>query len=93
MALSTGIAPVEKPREQSSEISSERTKIIHRVDVMMTKREIAHILSEIAFYLRLKQDNPYKSLAYERAARALLTAMLLHLRDPLGASRGYTFMD
>ncbi|HEU4502025.1 MAG TPA: DNA polymerase/3'-5' exonuclease PolX [Nitrospira sp.] len=75
MALSTGLAPVEKPREQSSEISSERTKIIHRVDMMMTKRDIAHILSEIAFYLRLKQDNPYKSLAYERAARALLTCL------------------
>ena len=38
----------------------------------MTKREIARHLSEIAFYLRLKDDNPYKSAAYERAARALL---------------------
>jgi DNA polymerase (family X) len=40
--------------------------------IMMTKRQIARILSEIAFYLRLKGDNPYKSIAYERAARALL---------------------
>lgn len=39
---------------------------------MTTKREIARILSEIAFYLRLRGDNPYKSAAYERAARALL---------------------
>ena len=39
---------------------------------MRTKREIARILSEIAFYLRLRGDNPYKSAAYERAARALL---------------------
>src|SRR6476646_3826459 len=39
---------------------------------MMTKREIARLLSEIAFFLRLKNDNPYKSAAYERAARALL---------------------
>ena len=38
----------------------------------MTKREIARHLSEIAFYLRLKDDNPHKSAAYERAARALL---------------------
>ena len=39
---------------------------------MMTKREIARHLSEIAFYLRLKDDNSYKSSAYERAGRALL---------------------
>ena len=39
---------------------------------MMTKREIARHLSEIAFYLRLKDANPHKSVAYERAARALL---------------------
>jgi len=38
----------------------------------MTKRDIARTLSEIAFYLRLKGGNPYKPLAYERAARALL---------------------
>ena len=56
---------------------------------MMTKREIAHILSEIAFYLRLKQDNPYKSLAYERAARALLTA----LHEPHQLLTGDTLTD
>lgn len=39
---------------------------------MMTKRELARHLSEIAFFLRLKDDNPYKSAAYERAGRALL---------------------
>ena len=55
----------------------------------MTTREIAHILSEIAFYLRLKQDNPYKSLAYERAARALLTA----LHEPHQLLTGDTLTD
>jgi DNA polymerase (family 10) len=39
---------------------------------MVTKRHIARVLSEIAFYLRLKGGNPYKSAAYARAARALL---------------------
>src|SRR5689334_9420615 len=39
---------------------------------MMTKREIARHLSEIAFYLRLKDDNSYRSSAYERAGRDLL---------------------
>jgi len=38
----------------------------------MTKRDIARVLSEIGFYLRLKEGNPYKAVAYERAARALL---------------------
>ena len=38
----------------------------------MTKRQIARILFEIAFFLRLKDGNPYKSRAYEGAARALL---------------------
>lgn len=56
---------------------------------MMTKREIAHILSEIAFYLRLKEDNPYKSLAYERAARALLTS----LHEPHQLLTGDTLTD
>ncbi len=41
---------------------------------MTNKRHIARILAEIAFYLRLKGDNPYKSAAYERAGRALLLA-------------------
>ena len=39
---------------------------------MMTKRHIARVLSDIAFYLRLHEANPYKAVAYERAARALL---------------------
>ena len=56
---------------------------------MMTKREIAHILSEIAFYLRLKEANPYKSLAYERAARALLTS----LHEPHQLLTGDTLTD
>jgi len=38
----------------------------------MAKRDIARILYEIAFFLRLNQANPYKSAAYGRAARALL---------------------
>src|SRR4030095_1699298 len=41
---------------------------------MMTKREIARILSEIAFYIRLQQGNPYRPVAYKRAARALLVS-------------------
>jgi DNA polymerase (family X) len=41
---------------------------------MMSKRHIASILGEIAFYLRLKGGNPYRSAAYERAGRALLLA-------------------
>jgi DNA polymerase (family 10) len=39
---------------------------------MVTKRHIARVLSDIAFYLRLNEANPYKAVAYERAARALL---------------------
>lgn len=39
---------------------------------MIETREIARVLSDIAFYLRLKEGNPYKAVAYERAARALL---------------------
>ena len=39
---------------------------------MIETREIARVLSDIAFYLRLKGGNPYKAVAYERAARALL---------------------
>ena len=80
------MAPIREQRQQSSALSSQ---LIHRADVMMTKREIAHILSEIAFYLRLKQDNPYKSLAYERAARALLTA----LHEPHQLLTGDTLTD
>ena len=80
------MAPIREQRQQSSALSSQ---LIHRADVTMTKREIAHILSEIAFYLRLKQDNPYKSLAYERAARALLTA----LHEPHQLLTGDTLTD
>jgi DNA polymerase (family 10) len=40
--------------------------------MIVTKRQIARILYEIAFYLRLDDGNPYKAAAYERAARALL---------------------
>ena len=39
---------------------------------MMTKRDVARVPSDIAFFLRLNGENPYKSFAYERAARALL---------------------
>ena len=39
---------------------------------MMDKRHIARVLSDIAFYLRLKEGNPYKAAAFERAGRALL---------------------
>jgi DNA polymerase (family X) len=39
----------------------------------MEKREIARVLGEIAFFLRLKGDNPYKARAYEQAGMALLT--------------------
>ena len=56
---------------------------------MMTKREIAHILSEIAFFLRLKGDNPYKSLAFKRAARALLVS----LHEPHQLLTGATLTD
>ena len=77
--------------DQRAETTEQRSieSTNYRADVMMTKREIAHILSEIAFYLRLKQDNPYKSLAYERAARALLTA----LHEPHQLLTGDTLTD
>jgi DNA polymerase (family X) len=39
---------------------------------MMTKRDIARTLKEIAFFLRLQGDNPYRAQAYERAGAALL---------------------
>jgi DNA polymerase (family X) len=55
----------------------------------MTKRHIASILSEIAFYLRLKGANPYKSAAYARAARALL----LSPHDVHDLSHGTTLTD
>jgi len=48
----------------------------------MTKHEIAQALREIAFFLSLKEDNPYKAQAYERAGMALLTSPL-NLRDLL----------
>lgn len=38
----------------------------------MTKRDIAQAMKEIAFFLRLKDDNPYRARAYERAGQALL---------------------
>jgi DNA polymerase (family 10) len=40
----------------------------------MTKPEIARILKEIAFFLLLKGDNPYRARAYERAGAALLVS-------------------
>lgn len=42
----------------------------------MTKHEVAHAMKEIAFFLFLKGDNPYKAQAYERAGTALLTSPL-----------------
>lgn len=39
----------------------------------MNKREIAQVLEEIAFFLLLKGENPYKARAYRNAATALLT--------------------
>lgn len=39
----------------------------------MKKHEIAHVLNEIAFFLLLKGENPYRARAYEQAAMALLT--------------------
>ncbi|WP_447979254.1 PHP domain-containing protein [Candidatus Nitrospira bockiana] len=38
----------------------------------MTKHEIAQALKEIAFFLLLKGENPYKARAYQHAASALL---------------------
>ena len=38
----------------------------------MTKREIAHILKEISFFLLLKGENPFRARAYEQAGVALL---------------------
>ncbi len=38
----------------------------------MTKDQIADILREIAVYIELTEDNPYKALAYKRAACILL---------------------
>jgi DNA polymerase (family 10) len=40
----------------------------------MNKRDIAGILDEIAFFLLLNGENPYKARAYRKAAMALLTA-------------------
>jgi DNA polymerase (family 10) len=40
----------------------------------MTKHEVARVLRDIAFFLFLKGDNPFKAQAYERAATAVLTA-------------------
>ncbi len=39
----------------------------------MNKREVASILKEIAFFIRLSGGNPYKARAYERAGMAVLT--------------------
>jgi DNA polymerase (family 10) len=40
----------------------------------MTKHDIARILHEIAFFLRLNGENPFKAQAYQRAGLALLSA-------------------
>ena len=40
----------------------------------MTKRDIAKVLNEIAFFVRLNGDNPYKARAYEQAGKALLAS-------------------
>ena len=40
----------------------------------MTKHEVARVLQDIAFFLSLRGDNPFKAQAYERAATAVLTA-------------------
>jgi DNA polymerase (family X) len=56
---------------------------------MMTKRDIARILSDIAFYLRLQQGNPYKPVAYEGAARAILVSP----HDPQQLLEGHTLTD
>ncbi len=39
---------------------------------MPSKHDIARTLKEIAFFLRLNGDNPYRAQAYERAGDALL---------------------
>ena len=39
----------------------------------MDKKEVSAILNEIAVLLALKGENPFKSIAYERAARTLLS--------------------
>jgi DNA polymerase (family X) len=39
----------------------------------MNKRDIARVLEDIAFFLLLKGENPYKAKAYRNAATALLT--------------------
>jgi DNA polymerase (family 10) len=38
----------------------------------MTKRQIARVLQDIAFFFRLREDNPYKARAYAQAGEALL---------------------
>jgi DNA polymerase (family 10) len=40
----------------------------------MTKHAVARVLKEIAFFLFLKGDNPFKAQAYERAGTAILTS-------------------
>jgi DNA polymerase (family X) len=40
----------------------------------MTKHDIARVLNEIAFFLFLKGENPFKAQAYGRAATAVLTS-------------------
>ncbi|HEU4682873.1 MAG TPA: PHP domain-containing protein [Nitrospira sp.] len=56
---------------------------------MMTKRDIARTLSDIAFLLRLNEDNPYKALAYARAAQALLASP----QEPRQLLEGRTLTD
>ena len=40
----------------------------------MTKQDIAKVLKEIGFFIRLSGDNPYKARAYEQAGMALLAS-------------------
>ena len=40
---------------------------------VMNKREIRKVLEDIAFFLLLKGENPYKAQAYRKAGLALLT--------------------
>ena len=59
--------------------------------VFMHKREIVRILREIAFFLRLRGENPYKARAYEQAGAAPDVVPLWRRQRPqpvLAARRG-----
>ena len=43
------------------------------LQIVMNKRDIARVLNDIAFFLLLNGENPYKARAYRKAAMALLT--------------------